>query len=113
MDLKTVLKRLQLLADPAVIANKERRFGITAKHSLGIYQKDIRLLAKEIGIDSELGERCFNSGIYEAKILCCKIVDPQSLTKSKMNQWVRTFDNWEICDSFSWAYLQKINTLCH
>lgn len=107
MDLKTVLKRLELLADPSVIANKEKRFGIIAKHSLGVYQKDIKLLAKEIGIDSELGEACFNSGVYEAKILCSKIVDPQSLTKSKINQWVGTFDNWEICDSFCMGLFAK------
>lgn len=107
MDLNTVLKKLQQLADPGVIKNKEKRFGIIATHSLGVYQKDIKILAKDIGINSELAVQCFDSGIYEAKILCSKIYDPNLLTKSRMNSWVRSFENWEICDSFCMGLFVK------
>ncbi|MFV2061593.1 MAG: DNA alkylation repair protein [Gammaproteobacteria bacterium] len=107
MDLKTALKKLQQLADPAIISNKEQRFGIVANNAIGVYQKDIKLLAREIGIDSTLAELCFDSGIYEAKILCSKIHAPNALTKTKMNQWVRNFENWEICDSFCMGLFAK------
>jgi len=107
MDLKTVIKRLKQLGDRGVIQNKEKRFGIVANNALGVYQKDIKLLASEIGIDSKLAEQCFNTGIYEAKILCSKIHDPKDLSKSKLNQWVRSFENWEICDSFCMGLFAK------
>ncbi len=107
MDIKLVLKKLQKLSDPSIVETKKSRFGVTANNALGVYQKDIKLLAKEIGINSILAEQCFNTGIYEARILCSKIYDPELLTKTKMNQWVRSFENWEICDSFCMGLMVK------
>jgi 3-methyladenine DNA glycosylase AlkD len=107
MDIKTALNELHKLANSNVVNNKKKRFGIIANNAIGVYQKDIKLLAKQIGIDSKLAELCFDSGIYEAKILCSKIHDPELLTKSKMNKWVRSFENWEICDSFCMGLFVK------
>lgn len=107
MNLQKVISRLNALADPKKIAIKERKFGIKAKNALGIYQNDLKGLAKEIGCDNRLAIELFDTGIYEARILCSKIYDPQCITEEQMDQWVMTFENWEICDSFCMGIFAK------
>jgi len=107
MNLQKIIKRLQTLADPQKISIKERRFGIIAQNSLGIYHKDLKNLAKEIGRDNNLALALFETGIYEARILCSKIYDPKYLSKEQMNRWVESFENWEICDSFCMGFFAK------
>lgn len=105
MNLKQAVEALQKLGDPQVAERKAKRFGITqSAQTLGIYQKDLNTLAKKIGKDSSLGLALFETGIYEARILCSKIYRPKDLTEELMEDWVQTFDNWEICDSFSMKF---------
>ena len=49
----------------------------------------------------------FDSGIYEARLLCSKLFYPKDLTENLMEKWVRTFENWEICDSFCMGVFAK------
>jgi len=107
MNLQEVIERLQALADPEKISIKERKFGIKAQNSLGIYHKDLKDLAKEIGCNNHLALALFETGIYEARILCSKIYDPDCISEEQMNQWVMTFENWEICDSFCMGFFAK------
>jgi len=109
MILQEVLDRLYALANPQKIKLKEQKFGIYADNSLGIYHQDLKALAKEIGRDNDLALALFDSGIYEAKILCSKIYDPASITEKQMESWVKEFENWEICDSFCMGFFVKSN----
>jgi 3-methyladenine DNA glycosylase AlkD len=107
MNLQQVIDRLQALADPEKISIKERKFGIIAQNSLGVYHKDLKQLAKKIGYNDHLALALFETGIYEARILCSKIYDPMHISEKQMNQWVITFDNWEICDSFCMGFFAR------
>ncbi|MEQ1543943.1 DNA alkylation repair protein [Methyloglobulus sp.] len=107
MNLQQVITRLQALADPEKIVIKERKFGIKAQNSLGVYHKDLKDLTMEIGRDNNLAHALFETGIYEARILCSKIYDPMCITEGQMDQWVMTFENWEICDSFCMGFFTK------
>ncbi len=109
MNAKQVLRQLRTLADPEKIEIKERKFGIHAKNSLGIYHKELKALAKEIGRDNKLAIELFDTGIYEARILCSKIYDPECISEAQMDQWVAGFENWEICDSFCMGFFAKSN----
>ena len=100
MNLDETLNRLQAMADPEIVAIKQRKFGISATQSLGIYQKDLETVAKDIGTDSRLAHQLFETGVYEARLLCSKICDPACISSDQMNHWVTAFENWEICDSF-------------
>lgn len=95
-----VLAKLKRLGRAKIVKTRERNFGITANNALGIYQKDIKTIAKGMGFDDDLAVRLFDTGIYEARLLCSKVYDPLNLTHALMEAWVRTFENWEICDSF-------------
>ncbi|WMX16630.1 DNA alkylation repair protein [Aureispira sp. CCB-E] len=96
-----VIKELRALANPEKVDFKQKKFGVIAQNALGIYQKDLKELAKEIGKNSTLAKALFETNIYEARLLCSKLFNPKDLTEDLMEKWVVTFENWEICDSFS------------
>ena len=107
MILEDVVKKLEGLANPEKVRLKSEKFGINADHSLGIYHKDLKLIAKELGHDNELAIALFDTGIYEARILCSKMYKPSDVTEELMEKWVKTFENWEICDSFCMGLFSK------
>tara|TARA_B100000809_G_scaffold32497_2_gene28421 strand:- start:37456 stop:37773 length:318 start_codon:yes stop_codon:yes gene_type:complete len=100
MNLAQVLERLHELLNPEKVAFIADKFGISTENSLGIYHKNLKLLTKEIGRDTGLGIELFETGIYEARILCSKICKPTNVTEKMMDSWVTYFDTWGICDSF-------------
>ena len=107
MSLDQILRKLEMLANPDKIELKREKFGIAANNSLGIYHKDLNVLAREIGKDNQLAVALFDSGIYEARLLSSKIFKPKDLSEDLMEKWVVTFENWEICDSFSMGLFSK------
>lgn len=107
MTYQAVLEALTHLKDPKKVTFKEKKFGIISNNAWGIYHQDLKLIAKEIGQDNTLAIQLFDSGIYEARLLCSKIFNPNDLTEALMEKWVVTFENWEICDSFCMGLFSK------
>lgn len=107
MKLECVIKRLEGLADPEKIRLKRDKFNISAENSLGIYHKDLKVIASDLGQNNELAIQLFETGIYEARILCSKMFKPSDITDDLMEVWVKTFNNWEICDSFCMGLFAK------
>lgn len=107
MTYTQIISELKKLGDKEKKEFKEKKFGIVANNSLGIFQKDINELVKKIKKDNHLAIQLFDSGIYEARILCSKIYNPKDLTEDLMEKWVVTFENWEICDSFCMLLFAK------
>ena len=107
MTYKETIERLYTLQNPEKVAFKEKKFGVISNNSLGIYHSELKKIAKEIGKDNELALQLFDSGIYEARILCSKIFKPKDVTVDLMEKWVKTFENWEVCDSFSMGLFAK------
>ncbi|MDA9090675.1 DNA alkylation repair protein [Porticoccaceae bacterium] len=109
MNLHQVIKKLEVLGNPEKIEIKEKKFGITAKNSLGVYHNDLKALAREIGQDNKLALELYDTGIYEARILCSKIYDSSCISEKQMDKWAVDFENWEICDSFCMGFFAKSN----
>jgi 3-methyladenine DNA glycosylase AlkD len=107
MTLQDVIVQLESLSNPNKILLKKEKFGISANNSLGIYHQDLKVIAKNIGTNNQLALALFDTGIYEAKLLCSKIYQAEELTTSLMDKWVVTFENWEICDSFCMGFFVK------
>ena len=112
--MKDIISRLNELSNPNKIKFKEEKFGIVSNNSLGIYHKELKILAKELKIlakelkqDNQIAIELFDSGIYEARILCSKIYNPKDITEKLMEKWLETFENWEICDSFCMGFFAK------
>ena len=104
MQLDEVIEILHSMADPDKVALKWKKFGIPATNSLGIYHRELKSLTRRIGPDNDLALELFETGIYEARILCSKIYDPALITQKQMDRWVTSFDTWEICDSLCMGF---------
>ena len=107
MTFQAIISELHQLSNPDKVVFKQQKYNIITDNALGIYQKDLKELAKRIPKDDQLANRLFDSGIYEARLLCSKLFDPKNLTEDLMEQWVSTFENWEICDSFCMGLFAK------
>lgn len=104
MTVKEVLKELKTLGSEEVRKRKER-FAITAENSYGIFQKDLKVLAKKIGKNDALALELYDTGIYEARLLTRLLFNPQNLTDNLLEKWVKDFENWEICDSYCMSFI--------
>ena len=107
METHDVIRRLEEIADPRIVERRSQRFGIVAKNALGVDQKQLKIIAREIGPDNALAISLFETDIYEARLLCSKIFEPGDLTEVLMDYWATSFDNWEICDSFCMGFFAK------
>ena len=107
MKIEAVIKKLEGLADSEKVRFKREKFGIVSNDSLGIYHQDLKKISKELGENNELAIQLFETGIYEARILCSKVFKPADITEELMERWVKTFENWEICDSFCMGLFAK------
>ena len=107
MTYNEIIETLYELKDAEKVIFKEKKFGIVSHNSLGIYHKELKMIAKEIGQDNDLALQLFDSGIYEGRLLCSKMFNPKDLTEPLMEKWVKTFENWEICDSFCMGLFSK------
>lgn len=107
MTYAEVTERLYELEDQEKVVFRQKKFGIISNNSLGIYHKDLKVIAKQIGRNNELALELFDGGIYEGRLLCSKIFRPKDVTEALMEKWVKTFENWEMCDSFSMGLFAK------
>lgn len=74
------------------------RYGIATKGTLGISIPTLRKLAKEIGTNHDLALQLWKSEIHEARHLAGFIADPARVTVKLLEQWVKDFDSWDVCD---------------
>lgn len=112
MSAEKILKTLRSLGSHKARQGMER-FGITSNHALGISTQVLKSLARKIGRDHTLAAELWSSGIFEARIIAALIDEPEKVTREQMDQWVRAFDSWAICDGcccylfrltpFAWA----------
>jgi len=97
MELEQVLQRLKSLANPENAAGMAR-YGINTENALGISIHTLRPIAKEIGANHALAQQLWASGIHEACILASMIDNPKKVTQEQMEDWVKDFDSWDVCD---------------
>ena len=100
MQINEILIELKSLSNMDIKAFKAKKYGIYCDNSWGVYQKDIAVLAKKIGKNTSIGIQLFDTGNYDAQLLCAKICRPKEITEVLMDQWITHFNTWEICDSF-------------
>ncbi|UCC11376.1 MAG: DNA alkylation repair protein [candidate division WOR-3 bacterium] len=94
---RAVIKRLRDLARPDQLEGMAR-FGIVGKKRLGVSIPDLRRLAKEIGKDHRLAIRLWRTSIPDAMILASMIDESRLVTDEQMEDWVKDFNSWDVCD---------------
>jgi 3-methyladenine DNA glycosylase AlkD len=97
MKLAEVIKLLKQASHPEYLAGMSR-YGIRTDRAFGIKLPDIRAIAKKIGKDHSLAQELWATGFHEARFLAAFIDQPKEVTEIQMEEWVRDFDSWDICD---------------
>jgi 3-methyladenine DNA glycosylase AlkD len=92
-----VVARLKEKARPDQLAGMQR-FGMTKEGRLGLSMPEMRKLAKELGKNHNLALELWETGIAEARIIAALIDDPKMLTEKQMENWVKDFNSWDVCD---------------
>ncbi len=107
MEYKEILKKLKFFSNP-----KDRegmtRFGINPKYALGVRIPILRNLAKKIGKDHKLAHDLWKTKIHEARILAGMIDKPEKVTEKQMEQWVKGFNSWDLCDQVCMNLFDKL-----
>jgi len=83
------------------------RFGINPKYALGVRVPVLRNLAKKIGKNHKLAQDLWKTKIHEARILASMIDDPQKVTEGQMEEWVKEFNSWDLCDQCCMSLFDK------
>lgn len=55
-------------------------------------------MAKEIGKNHEAALGLWKSDIHEVRILAAFVDDPRQVTEDQMEEWVKDFNSWDVCD---------------
>ena len=92
-----VLKMLEVRAKPDQLAGMAR-CGIAIEKRLGVSIPELRKIAKEVGKNHELALELWKTGVSDALILASMIDEPNKMTEKQMDDWVKDFDSWDVCD---------------
>jgi len=103
---KDVLQRLKAKARPDQLEGMAR-FAIAGEGRLGVPVPEMRKLAKEVGRDHALALKLWKTGIPDARILAGMIGEPDMLTEDQMEEWVREFGSWDVCDQVCMNLFEK------
>lgn len=97
MEIDDIITRLKSLSNPKSVEGMAR-FGINPENTLGVSIPALRKMAKEIGRSHVLAQQLWDTGIHEARILAGMIDESEKVTEFQMEEWVRDFDSWDVCD---------------
>lgn len=74
------------------------RFGIETDKALGISVTELRKFGRPYRKNHQLALELWRTGIHEAQQLANIIDDPAQVTEAQMEEWVKDFDSWDVCD---------------
>ena len=97
ISLDSIIIKLKNKARPDQLEGMSR-FGITIRQRLGVSIPELRKMAKAIKRNHRLALELYKTKIAEAKILASMIAEPNQLTETQMEKWVKEFDSWDVCD---------------
>lgn len=97
MTTSEVIKELKKHSNPKNIEGM-KRYGIKADKAFGLNAPTMYAIAKRIGKNHELALELWATGYHEARHIAAMIDDPELVTKSQMNRWVKDFNSWDIVD---------------
>lgn len=74
------------------------RYGINIDNRLGVSIPDIRRIAKEFGKNHKAALELWKTGIADAMITAALIDEVEKVTSKQMDEWVKDFNSWDVCD---------------
>jgi len=105
-SVKEVLRMLRAAARPEELEGMAR-FGMTPERRLGVAVPEMRRIAKQVGKDHALALELWKSKIPEAMMVASMIDDPEQVTSKQMEEWVKDFNSWDVCDQVCMNLFEK------
>jgi 3-methyladenine DNA glycosylase AlkD len=97
MNYDQVMQKLKSMANPRNVEGMAR-YGINPENNLGASVTEIRSYAREVGKDHDLAQKLWKTKIRDARMLAACIDDPDKVTEGQMEDWVKDFNSWDLCD---------------
>ncbi len=101
-----ILEKLKGKARPDQVEGMVK-YGIAAEGRLGVSVPDMRKIAKDFGKDHQLALELWKTGIPEARIVAAMVGEPEKLTEEQMEDWVKDFNSWDVCDQVCMNLFEK------
>lgn len=96
-SVEEVLDKLKARARPDQLEGMAR-YGMAVEGRLGVAVPDMRKIAKGVGKDHQLALTLWRTGIPEAMMVASMVDIPEEVTEGQMEEWVKDFNSWDICD---------------
>jgi 3-methyladenine DNA glycosylase AlkD len=106
VSVEEALKKLKGKARPDQLEGMAR-YGMTVERRLGVSVPNLRKTAKELGKDHNLAIELWKTGVPEARILAAMIDEPDKLSESQMEDWVKDINSWDVCDQVCMNLFEK------
>lgn len=103
---ESVVEKLREKAVPAQLEGMAR-YGMVTEQRMGVAIPEIRKIAKQSGKDHKLALELWKTGIAEARILASMVDEPEKMTEQQMEDWVKDFNSWDVCDQVSMNLFDK------
>jgi 3-methyladenine DNA glycosylase AlkD len=101
-----VLAKLRAKARPDQLEGMSR-YGMTIDCRLGVSVPDMRKIAKDCGKHHCLALSLWETGIPEARMVASMVDEPASLSEEQMEDWVKGFNSWDVCDQVCMNLFEK------
>ncbi len=103
---KEVLRLLQAKARPDQLDGMIR-YGMAPERRLGVAVPELRRIARQVGKDHALASALWETKIPDAMMLASMIGDPAQVTGREMEEWVKDFGSWDVCDQVCMNLFEK------
>lgn len=103
---KKIINYLESKSDQKVMKGMAS-VGIKPGYLLGVQIPVLRELAKKHKQDHNLAGELWETGIHEARILASMVDDLKLVTDDQMEQWIKDFDTWDVCDQVIMNLFEK------
>ncbi len=121
MDSVSAEEIIKQMRTRASAKNREgmARFGIDTKTALGVSVTYLREMAskRKLHPNHRLALALWKSNIHEARILASIVDNPAEVDEEQMEEWVRGFNSWDVCDQccgnlfdktpFAWSKVEE------
>lgn len=107
-----ILDELRSVSDASHLEGM-KRYAIATDKALGVSLPHIRSIASAVKKQVAKADRhalalqLWDSDIHEARILAAMVDDPKQVTRKQMDDWVKGFKSWDLCDQVCANLFQK------
>jgi 3-methyladenine DNA glycosylase AlkD len=106
VSLDEVLAKLKARAKPDQLEGMAR-YGMAIERRLGVSIPALRKLAKTLGKNHSLALDLWRTDIAETKILAAMVDEVEKVDERQMEDWVKGFDSWDVCDQVCMNLFEK------